>query len=182
VIDPNTTRTWQYPRNANADMLMTFSLQGSSSQAIVVAAVPVITNPAAQALQPVRMGSCKGEGGVKGLVFWGPVGQPCNGIPPWGQYADSGAPQPAELCSCIGHGGIKGVGIWGPKDRPCAGIPDWGNYNQQCVAMTTAIICACTGHGDKIEGQVLWGPKDLACASMPKKEWGYYSAYCRAAN
>lgn len=44
TIDPNTTKDWQFARPVNQDLLLTFTLDGLSSQSIKIAAIPPKSN------------------------------------------------------------------------------------------------------------------------------------------
>jgi hypothetical protein len=135
----------------------------------------------AKAPQPAaQVCSCVGHGGVQGVRFWGPRGEPCNGISDWGTYsAQCQAPGAKRLCKCSGHGGVEGVTLWGPEGYPCGGMSDnaWGTYSAGCVEPATQALCSCKGNGNVIGGMDLWGPKDDFCAGFDG--WGRYTAYCK---
>lgn len=175
-IEPNTTKTWHFQRDASTDLLMTFTLEEGSARTLKIAALPEVQP---RTIQPVKLGSCIGRGGVEGVHFWGPEGEVCNGIPPWGRYASISTSSPSRICSCTGHGGVEGVRLWGPEGEVCAGIPAWRKkYSEQCVSLSNLSVCGCVGHGSILEGQILWGPKNNACGGMSDPGWGQYTQYC----
>lgn len=176
-VPVNTQRDWQFPRNPSKDMLITFTPEGASSSTIEVAATPV--EPPPPSPKPVAIGSCVGDGGLKNVQFWGPVGEACNGISSWGQYlVNTTSTPPTEMCSCIGHGGPEGVRLWGPKGSVCGGIPKWLTYSEKCVSIDTLEVCGCTGRGNILSGHVLWGPRGENCGGMDDPQWGTYNQYC----
>jgi hypothetical protein len=131
---------------------------------------------------PIEICSCVGHGGVEGVTFWGPKGEPCNGIASWGTYSQN-CQKVTQICKCQGHGGVEGVTMWGPKNFNCGGIETWGKYSGLPVNISKIKVsnfqkfCSCIGKGDILNGMTLWGPNGEFCGGI--QSWGDYDFYCR---
>ena len=176
-IQPNALASWQIRRDPAVDLMLTFTLvPGPSNPPLIVSAIPTVPPAPPEAVQ---LGSCIGRGGQNGVTLWGPLGEFCNGLPPWGPYQTTGSPQPAQMCSCVGRRGFLGVRLWGPQGAPCGGIPNWGKYDQQCVPVAQMTLCGCYGQGNVLNGHVLWGPQGSTCGGIA--DWkSTYAQFCKA--
>lgn len=142
--------------------------------------IPSLKNNVKQT--PIEICYCVGKGGVEGLTFWGPKGEPCNGIAVWGTYSND-CRKVLKLYKCQGKGGVEGVTLWGPENCDCAGIPEWGKYKGNPVNISkfkssnSSTLCSCMGHGNILQGMFLWGPSGEFCGGI--QVWGFYDSYCK---
>ncbi|MEN8639209.1 hypothetical protein [Pseudomonas sichuanensis] len=163
-------------RQKDKDLIVVANIGGFS------AAQLVSQMPPPQPLEPlepkkpagIAIGSCKGEGGVKGVRMWGPPSEYCNDIHAWGRY-DAQTQVVTEIGSCLGQGGVQGVRLYGPIDADCGGIAAWGKYTNPVIVTSTG-ISSCKGHGAILEAQNLWGPTGELCGGMTDPLWGKYDS------
>lgn len=157
-----------------------FKAATSESINFLVPPLPVVKDlpSAASEPEPIEICACIGKGGVEGLTFWGPKGEPCNGISGWGDYS-SNCVKVTDVASCTGDGNVTGVRAWGPIGEPCYGIPGWGTFSDNPTNLVAGGVdyCAGKGQGNILISMDLYGPSDKYVGGF--LNWGFYQAYCK---